>query len=65
MRCFSPDVLFEEDASVTPLMSAAKVWSNLKNTVADENLFKNITSLLLVQVIIQIINSGECHLFKK
>lgn len=59
MRCFTPDVQFEEDACVMPLMSAAKVWSNLENTVADKSLFKNITILLLVQVIIWIINSGE------
>lgn len=38
-----------------PLMSAAKVWSNLEDTVADDSLFKNMTILLLVQVFIQII----------
>lgn len=48
---FPLDVLFEEDASVMPLMSAAKVWSNLENTTEDESLFKNITILLIVQVI--------------
>lgn len=55
MYCFSPDVLFEEDESVMPLMSAAKIWSTLECTVADETLFNNITVLLLVQVILQYI----------
>uniref|UniRef100_A0A672JJ47 Uncharacterized protein n=1 Tax=Salarias fasciatus TaxID=181472 RepID=A0A672JJ47_SALFA len=44
------DVQFEEDESVTPLMSAAQVWSSLKGAVADDSLFDNITVLLLVQV---------------
>lgn len=34
-----------------PLMSAAQIWSDLEDTVEDESLFKNITVLLLVQVI--------------
>ena len=51
-HCLSPDVLFEEDASVMPLMSAAKIWSTLEDTVADETVFKNITTLLVVQVIL-------------
>lgn len=34
-----------------PLMSAAKVWSNLEDTVADSSLFKNMTILLFVQVL--------------
>lgn len=45
-----------------PLMSAASVWSNLENTVADKCLFKNITILLLVQVISCVFNSGELSL---
>lgn len=45
-----------------PLMSAASVWSNLENTVADKCLFKNITILLLVQVISCVSNSGELSL---
>lgn len=63
---FSPDVRFDEDEREMPLMSAAKIWPNLKDTVADESLFKNITILLLVQVIMQIIwgvyahTIGEC-----
>lgn len=55
IHCFSPEVQFEEDAHVMPLMSAAKIWTDLENTVADESLFKNITILLFVQVIIHII----------
>lgn len=47
---FPPDVLFEEDDRVMPLMSAAKIWSRLKETVEDECLFNNIMILLLVQV---------------
>lgn len=50
---FSPDVHFDDDDSVMPLMSAAKIWSKLEDTVADESLFENITILLLVQVIVQ------------
>lgn len=52
---FPPDVQFEEDDRVMPLMSAAKIWSKLEKTVADEGVFKNVTILLLVQVIVQII----------
>lgn len=47
---FSPDVKFDEDEDVMPLMSAAKVWWDLEHTVDDESLFKNIENLLLVQV---------------
>lgn len=50
-HCFSSDVQFEDDASVMPLMSAARLWSDLKNTVTDESLFKNVAILLIVQVI--------------
>lgn len=49
------DVQFEEEARVMPLMSAAKVWSDLRNTVVDERLFKTINNLLFVQVSSQII----------
>lgn len=49
---FPPDVAFEEDDSVMPLMSAAKIWSRLRETAEDESLFENITILLLVQVIL-------------
>lgn len=47
----SPDVLFEKDEHVMPLMSAATVWSSLENVVEDEGLFKEITILLFVQVL--------------
>lgn len=33
-----------------PLMSAAKLWLDLKSTVADDKLSDDITVLLLVQV---------------
>uniref|UniRef100_A0A3B4A1F8 Uncharacterized protein n=1 Tax=Periophthalmus magnuspinnatus TaxID=409849 RepID=A0A3B4A1F8_9GOBI len=45
------DVIFEEDHRVSPLMSAAKIWSGLKETVEDESLARNMTILLVVQVI--------------
>lgn len=44
------DVEFEEEASVMPLMSAAKVWLDLESTVVDENVFKSISNLLFIQV---------------
>ncbi|KAM4533695.1 telomeric repeat-binding factor 1 [Odontesthes bonariensis] len=53
------DVLFEEDESVMPLMSAAKLWPNLEHTVADESLFKNITILLLVQSVAVCLEKGQ------
>ncbi|XP_068437856.1 telomeric repeat-binding factor 1 [Clinocottus analis] len=53
------DVEFEEEACVTPLMSAAKVWSDLKYTVEDESLFKNITQLLLVQSVAVCLEKGQ------
>uniref|UniRef100_A0A673APJ6 Uncharacterized protein n=1 Tax=Sphaeramia orbicularis TaxID=375764 RepID=A0A673APJ6_9TELE len=55
---FCLDVRFDDDNKVMPLMSAAKLWTTLKDTVADEALFKNITVLLLVQVILQTIFFG-------
>lgn len=53
------DVLFEEDESVMPLMSAFKVWSKLEHTVTDESLFRNIYTLLVVQVILEISSLNE------
>lgn len=53
MLFLPPDVRFEDDDSVTPLMSAAKLWSDLEPTVSDESLFKDVTILLFVQVIIK------------
>lgn len=53
------DVLFEEDDSVMPLMSAATVWSSLEPTVEDESLFKNITVLLLVQAVAVCLEKGQ------
>ncbi|XP_070783997.1 telomeric repeat-binding factor 1 [Enoplosus armatus] len=53
------DVQFEEDDSVMPLMSAAKIWSDLEDSVADESLFKNITILLLVQAVAVCLEKGQ------
>lgn len=65
MLFFYPDVVFEEDTDVMPLMSAAKLWTKLENTVEDKSLFKNIYTLLVVQVIMQIIISGKPYHFRK
>ncbi|KAM4719023.1 telomeric repeat-binding factor 1 isoform 2-T2 [Anableps anableps] len=53
------DVVFEEDESVMPLMSAATVWSSLENSVEDESLFKNITVLLFVQAVAVCLEKGQ------
>ncbi|XP_029004877.1 telomeric repeat-binding factor 1 [Betta splendens] len=53
------DVQFDEDDSVTPLMSAAKMWSNLKATVADTRLFNNVTILLLAQTVAVCLERGQ------
>ncbi|XP_041817359.1 telomeric repeat-binding factor 1 isoform X2 [Chelmon rostratus] len=53
------DVQFEEDARVMPLMSAAKIWPNLEDTVADKSLFKNVTILLLVQSVAVCMEKGQ------
>ncbi|XP_062235715.1 telomeric repeat-binding factor 1 [Platichthys flesus] len=53
------DVLFEEDRGVMPLMSAAKIWAKLEETVADEAVFKNITILLVVQSVAVCLEKGE------
>ncbi|XP_041669727.1 telomeric repeat-binding factor 1 [Cheilinus undulatus] len=53
------DVLYEEDNQVMPLMSAAKVWSNLEDSVADKSLFQNISVLLLVQSIAVCLEKGQ------
>ncbi|XP_037613366.1 telomeric repeat-binding factor 1 [Sebastes umbrosus] len=53
------DVQFEDDDRVMPLMSAAKLWSKLEHTVADESLFKNITILLLVQSVSVCLEKGQ------
>ncbi|XP_060950152.1 telomeric repeat-binding factor 1 isoform X2 [Limanda limanda] len=53
------DVLFEEDRSVMPLMSAAKIWSQLEDTAADKAVFKNITILLVVQSVAVCLVKGE------
>ncbi|AWP20713.1 putative telomeric repeat-binding factor 1 [Scophthalmus maximus] len=55
----SPDVQFEEDDDVMPLMSAAKIWSKLEVTVADESVFKDITFLLYVQSVAVCLEKGQ------
>ncbi|GAA6217388.1 telomeric repeat-binding factor 1 [Lates japonicus] len=53
------DVQFEEDDHVMPLMSAAEIWSKLKDTVEDESMFKNIKILLLVQTVAVCLEKGK------
>ncbi|KAI3355238.1 hypothetical protein L3Q82_018092, partial [Scortum barcoo] len=53
------DVRFDEDESAMPLMSAAKLWPNLKDTVEDETLFKNINILLVVQSVAVCLEKGQ------
>ncbi|XP_072306843.1 telomeric repeat-binding factor 1 [Eucyclogobius newberryi] len=53
------DVSFEDDHNVLPLMSAAKIWSDLKKTVEDEVLAKNITILLIVQSVAVCLEKGS------
>nr|XP_019942739.1 PREDICTED: telomeric repeat-binding factor 1 [Paralichthys olivaceus] len=53
------DVMFEEDDSVMPLMSAAKIWSKLEDSVADESVFKNITIHLFVQSVAVCMEKGQ------
>ncbi|XP_028290780.1 telomeric repeat-binding factor 1 [Gouania willdenowi] len=53
------DVFFEEDESVLPLMSAFQTWSCLEKTVQDESLFKNISTLLLVQSVDVCLKKGK------
>ncbi|XP_078136385.1 telomeric repeat-binding factor 1 [Sander vitreus] len=55
------DVLFEEDDHVMPLMSAAKIWSNLEQTVADKSLFTTVTILLLVQSVAVCLEKGKLY----
>ncbi|KAM3593876.1 uncharacterized protein V6R79_024246 [Siganus canaliculatus] len=53
------EVQFEEDAQVMPLMSAAKVWSDLETVVADQSLLKNTAILLLVQSVAVCLEKGQ------
>ncbi|XP_055085938.1 telomeric repeat-binding factor 1 isoform X1 [Periophthalmus magnuspinnatus] len=53
------DVIFEEDHRVSPLMSAAKIWSGLKETVEDESLARNMTILLVVQAVAMCLEKGS------
>ncbi|KAM6971532.1 telomeric repeat-binding factor 1 [Tautogolabrus adspersus] len=53
------DVMFEEDDRVMPLMSAAKTWKDLEDTVADKSLFINVTVLLLVQSVAVCLEKGQ------
>ncbi|XP_034072296.1 telomeric repeat-binding factor 1 [Gymnodraco acuticeps] len=43
------DVQFEENEDMLPLMSAAKIWADIKHTVAEQRLFIDILELLFVQ----------------
>ncbi|XP_023272836.1 telomeric repeat-binding factor 1 [Seriola lalandi dorsalis] len=53
------DIMFEEDECVMPLMSAAKIWLQLEDTVEDESVFKNIKILLLVQSVAVCLEKGQ------
>uniref|UniRef100_A0A8C6UC32 Telomeric repeat binding factor (NIMA-interacting) 1 n=1 Tax=Neogobius melanostomus TaxID=47308 RepID=A0A8C6UC32_9GOBI len=53
------DVVFEEDCKVTPLMSALKIWNDLKESVEDEGLAKNMTILLFVQSVAVCLEKGS------
>ncbi|XP_059183324.1 telomeric repeat-binding factor 1 [Centropristis striata] len=53
------DVEYEEDDRVTPLMSAAKIWLKLEQSVADKTLFQTITNLLVVQSVAVCLKEGQ------
>uniref|UniRef100_A0A3P8U112 Telomeric repeat-binding factor n=1 Tax=Amphiprion percula TaxID=161767 RepID=A0A3P8U112_AMPPE len=53
------EVLFEEDNSVMPLMSAANIWSNLEHTVADGSLFEKTAELLIAQSVAVCLEKGQ------
>ncbi|KAM3860721.1 telomeric repeat-binding factor 1 [Diretmus argenteus] len=53
------DVQFEMDDRVMPLMSAADIWLNMRDTVAGEKLFEDITNLLLVQSVAVCLDNGQ------
>ncbi|KAK7879356.1 hypothetical protein WMY93_030692 [Mugilogobius chulae] len=53
------DVFFEEDEKVFPLMSAAKIWSELKEKVEDESLVENMSILLIVQSVAVCLENGS------
>ncbi|XP_056155392.1 telomeric repeat-binding factor 1 isoform X2 [Lampris incognitus] len=53
------DTQFEEDDRVMPLMSAAVIWSNMRDTVADEHLFESIATLLIIQSSAVCLEKGE------
>uniref|UniRef100_A0A1A7XJM3 Telomeric repeat binding factor (NIMA-interacting) 1 n=1 Tax=Iconisemion striatum TaxID=60296 RepID=A0A1A7XJM3_9TELE len=53
------DELFDKDRSVMPLMSAASVWLDLKDTVGDESFFKSITNHLLIQSVAVCLEKGQ------
>ncbi|CAL9697947.1 unnamed protein product [Knipowitschia caucasica] len=52
------DVNFENDKNVSPLMSAAKIWSELKETADDESLAENLSILLFVQSVAVCMEKG-------
>ncbi|XP_033988346.1 telomeric repeat-binding factor 1 isoform X2 [Trematomus bernacchii] len=56
------DVQFEDNEDMLPLMSAAKIWSAIKHTVADQRLFRDILELLFVQsVTVCLISDQTSH----
>ncbi|XP_068613542.1 telomeric repeat-binding factor 1-like [Brachionichthys hirsutus] len=54
------DVQFDDDDDcVSPLVSAAKIWSKLECTVADKSLFKDISILLIIQSVAVCLEKGQ------
>nr|XP_057916157.1 telomeric repeat-binding factor 1 isoform X2 [Doryrhamphus excisus] len=53
------DTHFEEDDKLMPLMSAYKVWFQLKETVGDDNLFGTVTVLLMIQTVVMCLEKGD------
>ncbi|XP_074549225.1 telomeric repeat-binding factor 1 [Halichoeres trimaculatus] len=53
------DTQYEEDDCLMPLVSAAKIWLELEDTVTDKNIFKEITILLLIQSVAVSLENGQ------
>ncbi|XP_077410324.1 telomeric repeat-binding factor 1 [Vanacampus margaritifer] len=53
------DTRFDDDDGVMPLMSAAMLWLHLKDVVADEGLFENVTVHLIIQSVAVCLEKGQ------
>ncbi|XP_062335989.1 telomeric repeat-binding factor 1 [Osmerus eperlanus] len=51
-----------DGVEVTPLISAINIWKLLKETVADDRLFEDITNLLYVQSVAVCLEMGQCSM---